>query len=81
MGLFDTVLSAIGLNGVLDATFDSLGLSPHGRDQYVSQNNQRDLMALQNRYNREMFDYQFEKENAEFDRRFNQYQSPAAILH
>ena len=80
MGLFDTVLSAIGLNGVLDATMDSLGLSPHGRDQYVSQNNQRDLMALQNHYNREMFDYQFEQENAEFDRRFNQYQSPAALV-
>lgn len=72
--LFGFILSPI------EATEDSLGMSQHGRDQYISQANQRELLAIQNRYNQENFDRQFAAENQEFDRRYNQYQSPQALV-
>lgn len=79
MGFLDVLLNAVGL-GAVESTLDSLGMTQHGRDQYVSQANQRELLAIQNRYNQENFDRQFAAENQEFDRRYNQYQSPQALV-
>lgn len=83
MGLLD-FLSDIPIVGsvssAIDAGLDSIGLSQHGRDQYVSQENQRELFSIQNQYNQENFDRQFAAENAEFDRRYQQYQSPQALV-
>ena len=79
MGLIDSLGAGLVINAI-GAAVDSLGLSSHGRDQVVSQENQRELLALQNQYNQENFDRQFAAENAEFDRRYQQYQSPQALV-
>lgn len=80
MGLFDFIDDIPIVGDAIQAVGDSLGLTQHGRDQYVNQQNQRDLMDLQNQYNREMFNYQFQQENAEFDRRYDRYQSPQSMV-
>ena len=83
MGLLDFLSSVPIVGSVMsafDAGLDSIGASQHGRDQYVSQENQRELLAIQNQYNQENFDRQFAAENAEFDRRYQQYQSPQALV-
>lgn len=79
MGLIDSLGAGLVINAI-GAAVDSLGLSSHGRDQVVSQENQRELLELQNQYNQENFDRQFAAENAEFDRRYQQFQSPQALV-
>lgn len=68
------------LGGMIDSSMDSLGATRHGRDQYVNMENQRELMALENQYHQENFDREFALQNAEFNRRYNQIESPSAQM-
>lgn len=82
MGLLDIFESlwSSTVGGMLDSSMDSLGATRHGRDQYVNMENQRELMALENQYHQQNFDREFAMQNAEFNRRYNQFESPSAQM-
>lgn len=68
MGLFDF------FGDIISTPFDMLGLSRHSRDQQIEQQNQQYLMALQDQY----YDENFAAENEEWQRRYDETQSPDA---
>lgn len=75
MGLFDFI------GDWFAGTADMFGMTRHARDQRIEMANQEYLMKLENQYHQENFDREFAAENAEFDRRYNEYQSPQAMVH
>lgn len=68
------------IGGLAESTLDSLGASRHGRDQVVNQENALEQMRVQNQYAVENWQNQFKQTNEEFDRRYNLYQSPRALV-
>lgn len=66
MGVFGDFLNDIWqstIGGAVDTTADSLGLSRHGRDQVVNQENALRQMEVQNEYARQNWNEQFQKTN------------------
>lgn len=78
LGFVEDVLPVTFVTDLYESTADSLGLTRHGRDQVVAQNNSKELMALQQQYHQENFDREFSAANAEYDRRYLAYQTPQA---